>query len=211
MAGGLARGAMSGIAGGFKSLKGMMTGANLLRAGQGIMTLAGGFLRLAGSVGRFVFSWNFVGMIFNVLLMFGDKIPAVVNAFKALGAGISGAFGELGKVASYAGPAMNLFKLAFSAFRQGETGVGVQALQTGFMGLVDIIKNQLVAAWNTFLVHVEYMWIVLRKIFEGLKVIFMSIFEGISKTFGFMASPIMASLGDVFGSGGGGNCSCMWW
>jgi hypothetical protein len=205
MAGGLAKGAMSGIAGGFKSLKGMMTGANLLRAGQGIMTLAGGFLRLAGSVGRFVFSWNFVGMIFNVLLMFGDKIPAVVNAFKALGAGISGAFGELGKVASYAGPAMNLFKLAFSAFRQGETGVGVQALQTGFMGLVDIIKNQLVAAWNTFLVHVEYMWIVLRKIFEGLKVIFMSIFEGISKTFGFMASPIMASLGDVFGSGGGGN------
>jgi TP901 family phage tail tape measure protein len=205
MAGGLARGAMSGIAGGFKSLKGMMTGANLLRAGQGIMTLAGGFLRLAGSVGRFVFSWNFVGMIFNVLLMFGDKIPAVVNAFKALGAGISGAFGELGKVASYAGPAMNLFKLAFSAFRQGETGVGVQALQTGFMGLVDIIKNQLVAAWNTFLVHVEYMWIVLRKIFEGLKVIFMSIFEGISKTFSFMASPIMASLGDVFGSGGGGN------
>jgi TP901 family phage tail tape measure protein len=205
MAGGLASGAMKGLTGGFKSLRGMMTGANLLRAGQGIMTLAGGFLRLAGSVGRFVFSWNFVGMIFNVLLMFGDKIPAVVNAFKALGAGISGAFGELGKVASYAGPAMNLFKLAFSAFRQGETGVGVQALQTGFMGLVDIIKNQLVAAWNTFLVHVEYMWIVLRKIFEGLKVIFMSIFEGISKTFGFMASPIMASLGDVFGSGGGGN------
>jgi TP901 family phage tail tape measure protein len=206
IAGGLARGAMGGIAGGLQSLRGMMTGANLLRAGQGIMALAGGFLKLAGSVTRFVFSWNFVGMIFNILLMFGDKIPAVVNAFKALGAGISGAFGELGKVASYAGPAMNLFKLAFSAFRQGETGIGVQALQTGFMGLVDIIKNQLVAAWNTFLVHVEYMWIVLRKIFEGLKVIFMSIFEGVSKTLGVMASPIMSSLSDVFGTmdkGGG--------
>jgi hypothetical protein len=202
---------MGGIASGFQSLKGMMTGANLLRAGQGIMTLASGFLKLAGSVTRFVFSWNFVGMIFNVLLLFGDKIPAVVNAFKALGAGISGAFGELGKVATYAGPAMNLFKLAFSAFRQGETGIGVQALQTGFMGLVDIIKNQLVAAWNTFLVHVEYMWIVLRKIFEGLKVIFMSIFEGVSKTLGVMASPIMASISDVFGAmngtGGGGMAS----
>jgi hypothetical protein len=212
MAGGLARGAMGGIASGFQSLKGMMTGANLLRAGQGIMTLAGGFLKLAGSVTRFIFSWNFVGMIFNILLMFGDKIPAVVNAFKALGAGISGAFGELGKVATYAGPAMNLFKLAFSAFQQGETGVGVQALQTGFMGLVDIIKNQLVAAWNTFLVHVEYMWIVLRKIFEGLKVIFMSIFEGVSKTIGVMASPIMSSIGDIFGAmnggaGGGGMAS----
>jgi hypothetical protein len=204
MAGGLARGAMGGIASGFQSLKGMMTGANLLRAGQGIMTLAGGFLKLAGSVTRFIFSWNFVGMIFNILLMFGDKIPAVVNAFKALGAGISGAFGELGKVATYAGPAMNLFKLAFSAFQQGETGVGIQALQTGFMGLVDIIKNQLVAAWNTFLVHVEYMWIVLRKIFEGLKVIFMSIFEGVSKTLGVMASPIMSSIGDIFGAMNGG-------
>jgi TP901 family phage tail tape measure protein len=192
-------------------MTGMMQGLGVIGraaavSGKGILTLGIGFLKLTASITRFVFSWNFVGMIFNVLLMFGDKIPAVVNAFKALGAGISGAFGELGKVASYAGPAMNLFKLAFSAFRQGETGVGVQALQTGFMGLVDIIKNQLVAAWNTFLVHVEYVWIVLRKIFEGLKVIFMSIFEGISKTFSFMASPIMASFGDLFsgmGSGGG--------
>lgn len=192
-------------------MTGMMQGLGVIGrtaavSGKGILTLGIGFLKLTASITRFVFSWNFVGMIFNVLLMFGDKIPAVVNAFKALGAGISGAFSELGKVASYAGPAMNLFKLAFSAFRQGETGVGVQALQTGFMGLVDIIKNQLVAAWNTFLVHVEYMWIVLQKIFEGLKVIFMSIFEGISKTFSFMASPIMSSFGDLFsgmGSGGG--------
>jgi TP901 family phage tail tape measure protein len=201
LAGGLAKKSqMTGMIQGLKVI-----GRTAAVSGKGILTLGIGFLKLTASITRFVFSWNFVGMIFNVLLMFGDKIPAVVNAFKALGAGISGAFGELGKVATYAGPAMNLFKLAFSAFRQGETGVGVQALQTGFMGLVDIIKNQLVAAWNTFLVHVEYMWIVLRKIFEGLKVIFMSIFEGISKTFSFMASPIMASLGDVFGSGGGGN------
>jgi TP901 family phage tail tape measure protein len=202
LAGGLAKKSqMTGMMQGLKVI-----GRTAAVSGKGILTLGLGFLKLTASITRFVFSWNFVGMIFNVLLMFGDKIPAVANAFKALGAGISGAFGELGKVASYAGPAMNLFKLAFSAFRQGETGVGVQALQTGFMGLVDIIKNQLVAAWNTFLVHVEYMWIVLQKIFEGLKVIFMSIFEGISKTFSFMASPIMSSFGDLFsgmGSGGG--------
>jgi hypothetical protein len=198
-------------------MTGMMQGLGVIGrtaavSGKGILTLGIGFLKLTASITRFVFSWNFVGMIFNILLLFGDKIPAVVNAFKALGAGISGAFGELGKVATYAGPAMNLFKLAFSAFQQGEAGVGVQALQTGFMGLVDIIKNQLVAAWNTFLVHVEYMWIVLRKIFEGLKVIFMSIFEGVSKTLGVMASPIMSSIGDIFGAmnggaGGGGMAS----
>lgn len=209
---GQARAATAGRLAGASSFQGMVQGLGVILrtaavSGKGLATLAVSFGRLTVAVSRFVFSWNFVGMIFNVLLMFGDRIPAVVNAFKALGAGIAGAFGELGKVATYAAPAMNLFKLAFSAFRQGETGIGVHALQTGFMGLVDIIKNQLVAAWNTFLVHVEYMWIVLMKVFQAIKTIFMSIFEGIAKTVGFMASPIMASFGDVFssmGQGGGG-------
>ena len=205
----LATKAGGGIAAGFKSLKGMMSGANFVKAGQGILALAGGFLKLAGSVARFVFSWNFVGMVFNILLMFGDKIPAVVQAFNALGTGISGAFGEIGKVFAYAAPAMKLFQLAFNAFLQGDTGTGVAALQTAFSGIVDIIGNQLVAAWNTFMESVGYLWTTLQQVFMSIKNIIMSIFEGITKIFGVVASPIFSSLQDIFsgvsgGQGGGG-------
>lgn len=200
----LATKAGGGIAAGFKSLKGMMSGAGLVKAGQGILTLAGGFLKLAGSVARFVFSWNFVGMVFNVLLMFGDKIPSVVAAFNALGSGISGAFGEIGKVFAYAAPAMKLFQLAFNAFLQGDTGTGVAALQTAFSGIVDIIGNQLVAAWNTFMKSVGYLWTTLQQVFMSIKNIIMSIFEGITKIFGVVASPIFSSLQDIFGAATGG-------
>jgi TP901 family phage tail tape measure protein len=200
----LATKAGGGIAAGFKSLKGMMSGAGLVKAGQGILTLAGGFLKLAGSVTKFVFSWNFVGMVFNILLMFGDKIPAVVAAFNALGTGISGAFGEMGKVFAYAAPAMKLFQLAFNAFLQGDTGTGVAALQTAFSGIVDIIGNQLVAAWNTFMESVGYLWTTLQQVFMSIKNIIMSIFEGITKIFGVVASPIFSSLQDIFGAATGG-------
>jgi len=189
-----------------KMLKGLFSGATLAKMGTGLLTVARGFLTLAGSTARFVFSWNFVGMVFNALLLFGDKIPVVVNAFSALGKGISGAFGQIGRIFTYAAPALQLFQLAFNAFLQGDTGTGITALQTGFQGLVAIIGNQLTAAWNTFLEHVEYMWIFIMKIYTGLKMIFMSIFEGVKQTFGVVTSPIFNSLSDIFGAmnGGGG-------
>jgi TP901 family phage tail tape measure protein len=189
-----------------KMLKGLFSGATLTKMGAGLLTVARGFLTLAGSTARFVFSWNFVGMVFNALLLFGDKIPVVVNAFSALGKGISGAFGQIGRIFTYAAPAFQLFQLAFNAFLQGDTGTGITALQTGFQGLVGIIGNQLTAAWNTFLEHVEYMWIFIMKIYSGLKMIFMSIFEGVKQTFGVVTSPLFSSLSDIFGAinGGGG-------
>ena len=179
-------------------------GRSLAVGGKGVLSLAVGFAKLTASVTRFVFSWNFVGMVFNILLMFGDKIPSVVAAFNALGTGISGAFGEIGKVFAYAAPAMKLFQLAFNAFLQGDTGTGVAALQTAFSGIVDIIGNQLVAAWNTFMEHVGYLWTTLQQVFMSIKNIIMSIFEGITKIFGVVASPIFSSLQDIFGAATGG-------
>lgn len=175
--------------------------------GKGLATLAASLGRLSVAATRFVFSWNFVGMALNVLLLFGDKIPVVVNAFSALSKGIGGAFNQIAKIGTYAAPSLDLFRLAFDAFLQGDTGTGIQALQTGFYGLVEIIQNQLLAAWNTFMEHVGYLWIFLQKIFDGLKTIFDSIFSAISQIFQMFSAPLFSSLSEIFGamSGGTGN------
>lgn len=208
---GAARGLTSLVTGGKALMKTIFNTNTLTRVLAGLKGISLGFLKVAGSVGRFVFSWNFVGMIFNILLMFGDKIPVVVDAFSALGRGIGGAFKELFKVFTYAAPAMQLFQLAFNAFLQGDTGTGITALQTGFQGIVGIIGNQLTAAWNTFMQHVEYLWVFLQKIYFSLETIFMSIFNGVSKTLGVVSGPIISSFKEVFGmfSGGGGGFESM--
>lgn len=210
--GGLMKGLSALKGGGIAALKGIFNIGTLGKVVTSINAIAFGFLKVAGSVTRFVFSWNFVGMIFNILLMFGDKIPPVVDAFRALGRGISGAFGELGKVAAYAAPAFDLFRIAFDAFLQGDTTVGVHALSTAFSGIADIIGNQLQAAWNTFMASVDYLWVTLMKVFTALKNIFLSIFEGASQTLGVVSGPIVSSFKEVFGmlaSGKGGGLNNM--
>lgn len=189
---------LSGFQGLFQGLG--VIGRTAAVGGKGLATLTGGIARLSVAATRFVFSWNFVGMALNFLLIFGDKIPVVVQAFDALGKGITGAFGQMAKIFTYAAPALQLLQLAFNAFLQGDTGTGITALQVGFQGLVSIISNQLSAAWSTFLEHVEYMWIFLQKIYTGLKIVVMSIVEGIKQTAGVVASPIFSSIKDIFGS-----------
>jgi TP901 family phage tail tape measure protein len=201
--GGVGRGIMTFVQA-LRQIKLATVTAGMIRLGTGILALGRGFVTLAAATGRFVFSWNFVGMIFNVLLLFGDKIPFVVNAFSALGRGIGGAFKEIAKVGTYAAPALQLFQLAFNAFLQGDTATGITALQVGFQGLVSIIQNQLLAAWNKFMEHVGYMFLFLQKIFTVLKTIFMSIFSAISQVFKVLAAPIFSSIGDIFGAMSGG-------
>jgi TP901 family phage tail tape measure protein len=203
--GGLMKGLSALKGGGIAAFKGIFNMGTLGKVVTSVNAIALGFLKVAGSVTRFVFSWNFVGMIFNILLLFGDKIPPVVQAFQALGRGISGAFGELGKIANYAAPALQLFQLAIEAFMQGDISTGVFAISSAFSGIADIISNQIMAAWNTFMANVDYLWVTLMKVFTALKSIFMSIFEGVSQTAGVIASPIFNSFKDVFSmfSGGG--------
>ena len=211
ISGGAAKGMSALMSGGKALAKTLFNTNTLTKILGGLKGLSLGFLKVAGSVGRFVFSWNFVGMIFNALLLFGDRIPVVVNAFSALGKGIGSAFGQIGKIFTYAAPAMQLFQLAFNAFLQGDTGTGITALQTGFQGIVSIIGNQLSAAWNAFMEHVEYLWVFLQKIYFSLETIFMSIFNGVSKTLGVVSGPIIRSFKEVFGmfSGGGGGFESM--
>lgn len=198
---------------GVKSGMNMAALAKIAAAGpklaSGLLSLTTGFLRLSMGITKFVFSWNFVGLVFNGLLMFGHKIPVIAQAFKDLGAGFMAAFGELGKIATYAAPAMDLLSLAFNAFSQGSSDIGFSALSAAFTGIVDIIKNQLIAAWNMFMYHVEYVVVFFQQIYKSVEIIVRSLFEGVTQALGVMGGPVMQALGTIGTamSGGGSMAS----
>lgn len=181
------------------------TFSSFANGAKSIFGLVKSFGALTIGLTKFVFSWNGVGMALNVLLLFGDKIPVVVNFFSSLSKGVGGAMSEIGKIFSYASPILDLFNVALTAFGQGDTGTGLKAIQIGFSSLVGIIGNQLTAAWATFSEHVGYVYIFIEKIIVGLETMIMSLVSGISQVVGMAASPIMDSFSSLFsGKGGGG-------
>jgi len=183
---------------------GLLKAGSLAKSASGLVSLSMGFIRLTATMSRFVFSWNFVGLAFNALLMFGHKIPFIVNIFKTLGDGFKAAFTEIGRIATYAAPAIKLFSLAFEAFVKGDTDVGIAAVSAGFEGLVSIIQNQLMAAWNMFAAKVAYIWVTLKQIGTIIWTTIDALLEGLVSVGGTLASPLMQGLSDMF-SGDGGN------
>ena len=117
----------------------MFSGVNFTKTAGGVLKLGVGFFKLAAGLTRFVFSWNFVGLALNALLLFGDKIPVIRKAFEDLGKGFSAAFTQIGRIATYAAPAFELFRLAFTAFLSGNSQTGVAAAVAGFQGLFRIV------------------------------------------------------------------------
>jgi len=192
--------------GGLAVLRQLIQLPRLATVGRTLMQLGMGFGRLSVGLTRFLFSWNFVGMALNALLLFGDKIPAISKAFTDLGTGITGFFSQLGRIASYATPALSLFQLAITAFSQGFSDVGFSALSAAFEGLVSIIRNQLIAAWNEFMYHVEYLIVFFQQIYKSIEIIVRSLFTGLTQALGVLASPVMqavSTIGTAFSGGGG--------
>lgn len=139
----------AGKAGALKTI--IQSFKNFGTLGKGLLSTGRAFLSVANGIRRFAFSASGVLLIVEVLLLFGHRIPGINRVLERLGKAFTGAFTEIGKVASYfvTGP-WELFKTAFEGFSAGSYDIGVQALVAGFSSLVDIVGNQLVAAWNTF-------------------------------------------------------------
>jgi len=186
-------------------MKTLFSGANMAKTfatlGKGvsmIFSLSKSFAILTFRLSRFVFSWNFVGLAFNALLMFGHKIPFIRKAFEDIGSGFGAAFAEIGKIATYAAPALKLFGIAFEAFLKGDTQIGVAAVSAGFSGLVSIIQNQLTAAWNAFAAKVGAVWITIKGIFVTIWSIIDALMKGLSSAFGSILTPIFDAVGSMF-------------
>jgi TP901 family phage tail tape measure protein len=173
----------------------------------GLMSLSMGFLKFSTTLARFVFSWNAVGMALNFLLIFGDKIPVIANAFAAFGRGIAGAISQISRIATYASPAFELLRIGFTAFKEGFSQTGFDAIGAAFQGVVAIIRNQLIAAWNVFMYNVEYVVVFFQQIYKSVEVIVRSLYHGLTNAASVIASPVMDAFGDIMGSFSGGSIS----
>lgn len=180
----------------------LLKAGSLFKSASGLVTLSMGFMRLTATMGRFVFSWNFVGLAFNALLLFGNKIPFIANTFKTIGQAFSRAFGEIAKIATYAAPALTLFNLAFKAFVKGDTAIGVAAVSAGFQGLVAIIQNQLSAAWNAFAAKVAGIWITFKQIGTVIWTTIDALLQGLVSIGSTLAGPLMQGLSSMFSGKG---------
>lgn len=197
----------------FAGLRTVFKSINFMKIIQSIVTLTLNFARLSMvvarttfSLTRFVFSMNFVGMALNVLLLFGDKIPVVRKAFEELGAGISGAFSELGKIGRYASPAIRLIQLAMSAFTEGNSEIGFAALKEAFTGIVGIIKNQLSAAWSNFMSKIQETLTFVKQLWAMISAVVTSIGAAVSSIIGSASATlgrVISGVGGLFGGGSG--------
>lgn len=185
----------------WKSIIGMFRGVNFAKTAGGVLKLGVGFFKLAAGLTRFVFSWNFVGLALNALLLFGDKIPVIRKAFEDLGKGFTDAFNQMARIAVYAAPAFELFQLAFSAFLSGNSQTGVAAAVAGFQGLVGIIGSQLTAAWNAFAARVEYVWLTIKQIGTAIWAVIDSLISGTMSAFTAITAPLTQGL-KAFGGDG---------
>jgi len=190
-------------------MKTLFSGANMAKTfatmGKGvsmIFNLSKSFAILTFRLSRFVFSWNFVGLAFNALLLFGHKIPFIRKAFEDIGSGFGAAFAEIGKIATYAAPALKLFGIAFEAFLKGDTQIGVAAVSAGFSGLVSIIQNQLTAAWNAFAAKVSGIWVVIEQIGTVIWATIDALLKGLGSIASTLAGPLMQGLTGMFSGGG---------
>jgi TP901 family phage tail tape measure protein len=176
----------------------LLKAGSLAKSASGLVSLSMGFVRLTATMGRFVFSWNFVGLALNALLMFGHKIPFIANTFKTIGDAFTNAFRQIGRIATYAAPALDLFSLAFKAFVKGDTALGVTAVSAGFQGLVAIIQNQLSAAWNAFAAKVAGIWVTFKQIGTVIWATIDALMQGLISIGTTLAGPLMQGLTDMF-------------
>jgi len=190
-------------------MKTLFSGANMAKTfatlGKGvsmIFNLSKSFAILTFRLSRFVFSWNFVGLAFNALLLFGHKIPFIRKAFEDIGSGFGAAFQQIGRIATYAAPALKLFSLAFEAFVKGDSAVGIAAVTAGFQGLVIIIQNQLSAAWNAFAAKVSGIWVVIEQIGTVIWATIDALLKGLGSIASTLAGPLMQGLTGMFSGGG---------
>lgn len=186
------------IGGGGRSiLSQMASGAGMFDRGGAafgtrLLTFGKSMLTVANIARRFVFSFSGVLTIVEGLILFGDRIPIVSDILTRFGKAFSGAFSEIGKVATYALGPIEQFKVAFEAFSKRQGDIGIEQLKKGFMGLVDIVGNQLVAAWNRFKEALGPVWDTVRQIAGVL-----------SSTFEFLRQIVSINLGEFAASIGG--------
>jgi TP901 family phage tail tape measure protein len=120
------------------------------RLSKALSSTSVSMLAVANIARRFVFSLGGILTGIELLLLVGNKVPILKNTLDRLGQSFSNVFQAISNISRLAAGPLKLFRVSIDAFAAGKSKVGVEALKLGFQSLLEIIGNQLVAAWNRF-------------------------------------------------------------
>ena len=181
-----------------RSMMGMMfAGGNLITKGARSMAVLSksflGFGRVLRMVGGF-FSTGGLLTIAEFLFLFGDKVPYVRDALNDLSKAFGGFFKELGKIGTFMKGPIDLIRAAFAAFSNDQDELGMQALTRAVSFIGQIIKTQVVAAWERFRELVgstgkllfsigQSVWQVVSTTFQQIGVVLGTVFDTIKTGF----------------------------
>lgn len=133
--------------------------AGLLAAGVGMLAAANGARMLAFALGGLQ---SILGALrFNPLLTLIASLTGVGASFST---GLNQAFKALGNTLSKLMGPFKLFWAGIQQLAKGNAKGGIGTITLAFQALVDIIKNQLLAAWNAFTGSLGPVW----DFFQGL-------------------------------------------
>jgi len=159
--------------------------ANVILRGKWITYLYKGFVEigkglrffLSGALGfgKFLFSFNGLFTVIQLLVLFGDKLDFTKKILDAFRAG----FGQLGKaftrIASQSQAAFAQISSGLNLIFAGQGNAGVDALIGGFTNLASIITNNLLAGFNRFIQEIspglDYIYVLFGTIWNLVKLI----------------------------------------
>ena len=140
-------------------------------AASGLSTLIKSMWGMTRVAARFTFSWTGVWTIFEMILLFGHKIPAIAKFYERLGKGFSGAFADIARIGSFAAGPIKLFFDSLGLLNAGDgkfAGLGFSGMVASIQMLVSIVGNQFKAAWNQVLYAISPVYDFIRKIVVSL-------------------------------------------
>jgi len=133
------------------------------------------FLKGTLSFGKFLFSFNGLFTVIQLLLLFGNKLDFTKKILDAFGRGFS-AFGKaLSRLATQSQAAFAQISSGLTLIFTGQGSAGVDALIGGFSNLASIITNNLLAGFNRFIQEIgpglDFVYRYFYSLWELLKLI----------------------------------------
>ena len=190
---------LAGISAGFRAISKAAVGYNYAKGfidlTKSVLKLTWGFAKLLNNIRRFAFSLSGFLLVFDVILLFGDKIPGIAQGLEVLGDAFNTLFHYIGKTAQATIPSFQKIGGALKTMFTGDAMGGLEQLKAGFSELGTTISGGLTAAWNNFVMVLSPVTEIVKQIGKSLYAGFQLAIDLVSSVFGTLKDGISITIG----------------
>lgn len=143
---------------------------SIFRLIKGFWTLTRGLFHVANAARRFIFSFNGITLILELLLMFGHKIPFIKAGMDRLAEGFKQFGARIKEIGAFTKDARALFGVGFQKLFSGDMKIGFSLILQSIGLIIDAVKNRLSAAFRELYLAIspalDYMYKMVTSIHE---------------------------------------------